>query len=90
MFAEIVADYKNLQNNLDKLITASGYELSDIAMQLGMEPAAFEDKIENNEFRVDEVEKLLDVIKADELEDKVLLESSLENEKDTETIALHG
>lgn len=89
MFAEIVAEYKNLQKNLDKLIAASGVSVDYIAEQLSMDQILFKDKIENRMFTADEIELLLDVIKAEELEDRILLESSLSNESDLETIRLH-
>ncbi|MEM8895463.1 MAG: hypothetical protein AAGC88_12855 [Bacteroidota bacterium] len=90
MFAEIVAEYKYLQDNLGKLVSASDMSIDEVAKNLNMDAILLQSKIDHHLLSPDEIEKLLDVIKADELEDKVLLESSLENEKDSETIRLHG
>ena len=90
MIVETVKNYRVITNNIDKLIKASGYKITWIESQMGMDRVSFYNKRKNNKFSLDEVEKLLNVLRADELEDKVLGEMSLEAEKEDETIRLHG
>ena len=88
MIVETVKNYKSITTNIDKLIKASGYKISWIEDQMGMDRVSFYNKRKHNKFSVDEIEKLLSIIRADELEDKVLGEMSLEAEKESETLTL--
>ena len=88
MFTEVVEQYIFLQNNIDKLIELSGYRIGYISDKLGMDKTSFYLKRKNANFSPDEFKKLLLIIRADELEDKVLLEMSLEAEKEGETLTL--
>ena len=81
MISSVVKDYRLIVNNIDALIKASGYKISWIEEQMGMDRVSFYQKRKNKKFSLDEMEKLLAVIHADELEDKVLIEMSLEGEK---------
>jgi len=86
MVIDIVNNYKTLIRGIDKLIKISGYKISFIEEKMGMDRVSFYQKRKHNKFSVDEIEKLLGIIRVDELEDKILLEMSLENEKDAEYI----
>lgn len=90
MLIETVKNYQTITHNIDKLIKASGYKISWVEEQMGMDRVSFYNKRKKNKFTAEEVERLLTIIRADELEDKVLGEMSLEAEGDPETIRLFG
>ena len=77
MITDIVKNYKNLLKNLDALIDASGYKVSYITNKMAIDRTSFYYKRNNNKFSIEEIEKLLTVIRADELEDKILRELKL-------------
>ncbi len=87
MISHTIKNYRAITNNIDKLIKASGYKIAWIEEQMGMDRVSFYTKRKQNKFSLDEIEKLMDIIRADELEDKVLGEMSLEAEKEEETIS---
>ena len=86
MFTSVVEEYELLQNNIDKLIEHSGYRLGYISEKLGMDKTSFYLKRKNANFSVDELKKLLLIIRDDELEDELLLEMSLDAEKQSDRI----
>ena len=88
MFTEVVEEYMFLQKNVDKLIKLSGYRIGYITDNLGMDKTSFYLKRKNANFSPEEFQKLLMIIRADDLEDKVLLKMSLEDEKEGGRIAL--
>ena len=88
MFTEVVEEYRFILKNIDKIIERTGYRLGYISDKMEMDKTSFYLKRKNASFTVDELEKLLLIIRADELEDEVLLEMSLEAEKEGGTIAL--
>ena len=88
MFTEVVEEYRFILKNIDKIIERSGYRLGYISDKMGMHKASFYLKRKNAGFTVDELEKLLLIIRADELEDEVLLKMSLEDEKEGGSIPL--
>ena len=88
MFTEVVKEYKLIQNNIDGLIQLSGSRIGYICNKLGMDKTSFYLKRRKASFSPDELENLLMIIRADELEDKALLEMSLEAEKEEGTLTL--
>lgn len=88
MFTEVVEEYRFILKNIDKIIERTGYRLGYISDKMEMDKTSFYLKRKNASFTVDELEKLLLIIRADELEDEVLLEMSLEAEKEGGRIAL--
>ena len=88
MISSIVEDHKSLQNNIGKIIENSGYRLEYISEKMGMDKTSFYLKKNNTDFTVDEIERLLNVIHAEDLEDEILLKMSLEAEKDAEYVEL--
>jgi hypothetical protein len=82
MITETVKNYRIILNSIDNIIEASGYKISWIEEQMGMNRVSFYAKRKSGNFTIDEMEKLVKILKADELEDKILLEMSIENEKD--------
>ncbi len=81
MLTKVIEDYKIIQSNVDLLIKESGYRMSFIYEKLGMDKTSFYLKRKHANFSVDEIERLLVIIRADELEDRVLLEMSLEDQE---------
>ena len=88
MFTEVVEEYELIQKNIDKIIERSGYRLGYISDNLGMDKTSFYLKRKNASFSPAELKRLLLIIKADDLEDEILLKMSLEAEKEGGRIAL--
>ena len=88
MIRETINNYRFLQENLSKLIEYSGYRLGYITDKMGMDRTSFYYKRKNSKFSIDEMQKLMDVIKIDELEDEVLYEMSVEAEQDGNFVPL--
>jgi hypothetical protein len=86
MLLEIVEEYKTIQNNVDLLIKKSGFKLGFVSDKMGMDKTSFYLKRKNANFSLEEIEKLLNIIRANELEDGILAEMSLESESDSELI----
>ncbi|MEM6338389.1 MAG: hypothetical protein AAF673_00475 [Pseudomonadota bacterium] len=81
MLTSIIEQYKHIQSNVDRLIEQSGYRLGYVSNKLGMDKTSFYLKRKNANFTVDEIERLLSIIRADELEDKALAELFTEDRK---------
>ena len=88
MFTEVIKDYKSIVENIDALIKASGYRTNYVYEQMGMDKASFYYKKKRKKFTIEEIENLVNIIKADDLEDKILLKMSLEAEKEEGTLTL--
>ena len=88
MFTDVVEEYELLQNNIGKIIERSGYRLGYISDKMGMDKTSFYLKRKNANFSTNELKQLLLIIKADDLEDELLLEMSLEDEKEGGRITL--
>lgn len=73
MLLQTIQDYKSIQMGIPKLIDASGMRVSFIIERLGMDRTSFYYKRKNMTFTTKELEKLLGIIRADELEDNVLI-----------------
>lgn len=74
MTAEIVSNYKNLASNIGQLIEVSGYRNDFIAKKIGLQPQTFSVKKGRKSFTVDEIEKIINVIDNEEVEDFMMLE----------------
>lgn len=84
----IVDDYLALQASVDNLIKLSGYRVEFVADEMGMDRTSFYLKRKKKNFTPAEMKSFLEVIRAEELEDKILGEMSLETEKNDEFIPL--
>lgn len=62
MHVAIVKEYKNLLSNLAKIIDISGYRNDYIAQKMGIKPPNFAVKKKKGTWDIDEVEKLLEII----------------------------
>ncbi len=69
MQINIVSDYKNLLGWLSDIIEVSGYRHDFIAKKLGMKPQNFSLKKQRGNWTVDEVEKLMNVVANNDVED---------------------
>ena len=88
MFTEVVEEYELIQKNIGKIIERTGYRIGYISEKMGMDKTSFYLKRKNGNFSVNELKELLMIIRADDLEDEVLLEMSLEDEKEGGRITL--
>ncbi|TAM97857.1 MAG: hypothetical protein EPN39_10325 [Chitinophagaceae bacterium] len=84
---EIIQDYKTLKGLLSGLIAKSGYRNDYIAKKIGMAPSYFATKKARGNWNEDEVEKILEVITNDDVEDAIMLEI-MRSRKDEPNILL--
>lgn len=82
---EIIENYQTLRKSLGGLIEKSGYKNAYIAEKIGMSPNHFYVRKQRNSWSEEEIEKILNVIENDELED-FFLGQLMENMKQEETI----
>ncbi len=73
MGVDIVSNYKNLVLNINTLIDVSGYRNDFIAKKLGITPSTFSVKKSRGSFSVDEMEKIMQVIDNEDVEDYLML-----------------
>lgn len=83
----IIEDYINLKQNINFLIQKSGFKNVFLAKKLGMSPVTFSMKKKRINWTEEELEKILDLIGNEELEDYYLAKL-IEQKKDEETISL--
>jgi hypothetical protein len=69
---ELIQEYKQLKNNISKLIDKSGYKNGYLAERLGMQPQNFSVKKMRGNWNDDELEKLLSIIETEDIEDYYL------------------
>lgn len=74
MIQEIVKDFQSLVKHIPRLIEVSGYRSDFIAKKIGLKPANFSLKKQRGNWSVDEVEKLLQVISNEEVENFLMIE----------------
>lgn len=69
---EIVQNYRSLKSRMAALIDRSGYKNSFIAEKIGMTPSQFSVKKQRGSWNEDELEKILELIEDEALEDYLL------------------
>ncbi len=74
MGVDIVSNYKNLVMNINTLIDVSGYRNDYIAKKLGIPPSSFSVKKNRGSFSVDDMEKIMQVIDNEDVEDYLMLQ----------------
>ncbi len=84
---EIIKNYQILRKSLGALIEKSGYKTSFIAEKIGISPNHFYVKKQRNSWSEEEIDKILNVIENDELED-FFLGQLMDNMQNEETISL--
>lgn len=83
---DTVRNYQALLKSIPQLIEISGYRSDFIAKKIGLKPANFSVKKQRGNWSVEEVEKLLQVISNEEVENFVMLEM-MRNRKDDEEMS---
>lgn len=83
---EIIQNYTTLRKSVAKLIEKSGYKNSFIAEKIGMLPNHFYVKKQRGTWSEDEMQKILQVIENEELEDYFFGQLMM-NLKDDETVS---
>lgn len=86
MAGNIVTDYQTLVRSIPQLIEISGYRSDFLARKIGLKPANFSVKKQRGNWSTDEVEKLLELINNEEVENYLMLEL-MRNRKDDEDIS---
>jgi hypothetical protein len=86
MIPEIVRNYASLVRNIPQLIEVSGYRSDFIAKKIGLKPANFSAKKQRGNWSTGEVEKLLQVINNEEVENFLMIEL-MRHKKDEEEIS---
>ncbi len=74
MGIDIVSNYKNLVMNINTLIDVSGYRNDYIAKKLGIPASSFSVKKNRGSFSVDDMEKIMQVIDNEDVEDYLMLQ----------------
>ena len=87
MAAEIVRDYKNLVAHLGNLIDVAGYRNDYIAKKIGLSTAGFATKKKRGSFSVDEIEKIIQIIENEDVDDYLMVKI-MDTRKDEPTISL--
>lgn len=87
MATEIVSNYKNLVAHIGSLIDVAGYRNDYIAKKIGISPVSFATKKKRNNFSVDEVEKIIQLIENEDVDD-YLMAKIMEAHADEPTISL--
>jgi predicted XRE-type DNA-binding protein len=86
MGVDIVSNYKKLVMNINTLIDVSGYRNDYIAKKLGIPASSFSVKKNRGSFSVDDMEKIMQVIDNEDVEDYLMLQE-MRALKDEETIS---
>lgn len=74
MTLDVVKNYQSLVKRIPELIEISGYRSDFIAKKIGLKPANFSVKKQRGNWTTEEVEKLLQVISNEEVENYLLIE----------------
>jgi hypothetical protein len=86
METQIVTSYKRLLENVPNIIDVSGYRNDYIAKKLGLKPQNFSVKKQRGNWTPDELERLLNVVDNEDVENYLMLEH-MRDAKDDETIS---
>lgn len=82
MIIETIKNYMSINDNVDLIIKKSGYKISYLYEQMGMDNNSFYIKRKKGTFTPDQLMKLFEIIDLEKLEDKILGEMSIEDQKD--------
>ena len=74
MATEIVSNYKNLVTHIGNLIDVAGYRNDYIAKKIGISSASFATKKKRGNFSIDEVEKIIQLIENEDVEDYLMIQ----------------
>ncbi|MFT4203193.1 MAG: hypothetical protein QM610_04705 [Chitinophagaceae bacterium] len=70
--ATIINDFRVLKDNFPKILDLSGYKMEHLAERIGISAPVFSKKKKANNFGLDEMDKLMDIVWSDWLEDKFM------------------
>ena len=84
MTLDIVKNYHSVIKNIPKLIEISGYRNDYIAKKIGLKAANFSVKKQRGNWSINEVEKLLQVISNEEIENYLMIELMRSRKDDDE------
>ncbi|MBD2755496.1 hypothetical protein [Spirosoma validum] len=87
MATEIVSNYKNLVAQIGMLIDIAGYRNDYVAKKIGLSSASFATKKKRQSFSVDEVEKIIQIIENEDVDDYLMVKI-MESRKDEPTLSL--
>lgn len=82
-----ITNYKNIVEEMPRIIDLSGYKNEYIARKMEMKPQFFSVKKQRNTFDLAQVEKILSIIFNQDVEDYLLL-IELRSRKNDETVTL--
>ncbi len=83
---DLVKNYQLLVKRIPELIEISGYRSDFIAKKIGLKPANFSVKKQRGNWSTEEVEKLLNVISNEEVENYLFIEL-MRSRKDDEEVS---
>ena len=72
MLSTVVENYITIRSSIGKLLKLSGYRTEFVANQMGMDIDSFYLKKKENSFSPEEINRFLEVIKVEEIEEKIL------------------
>jgi predicted transcriptional regulator len=84
---DVIYDYKGVKSMMSKVIDNSGYKTSYLIKQLNMSRSAFYNKKRNNSFSLEEIEKIVSLMKYDEDDDAQTIKELDEIKKQYGTIS---
>lgn len=70
--ATIIQDFKNFKNIFPQILEMSGYKMEFLAQRLSMSATGFSTKKKKNNFSIEQMEQLMDIVWNDYLEEKFL------------------
>jgi len=74
MVAEVINEYEVLAKNVTELIERSGFRVDFVRKKLGLSGPGFYKKRKAGNFSPEEMRKVLSIIKAEDLEEKMFIE----------------
>ena len=86
MTRDVVSNYQILLNNIGSLVDVSGYKNEYVAKKVGIAPTTFSVKKGRNSFTPSEVEKIIQVIDNEDVENYYML-LVMRSLKDDETVS---
>jgi parvulin-like peptidyl-prolyl isomerase len=86
MALEVVSSYRNIVQHIGELIYISGYRNDYVASKIGISSKLFAVKKQRSSFSVDDIEKILQIIDNEDVDNYLMLQIMRER-KDEETIS---
>ncbi len=87
MAVEVVLNYKNLVAQISNLIDVAGYRNDYVAKKIGLSTTSFATKKKRGSFSVDEVEKIMQLIDNEDVDDYLMV-TIMDARKDEPVLSL--